>query len=114
MNSFLKKLSHADYLNASCATVPFRCTLRLHSSIQISVVAVLSTLWYLIGGWLDGVQDLEQTSWTLAEIWDWIIAFPWIPAVYSGIISTGFCSWVEVYFHPSFYSIFINFFVILL
>ncbi|KAK4767544.1 hypothetical protein SAY86_015294 [Trapa natans] len=63
---------------------------------EISVVAVLSTFWYLIGGWIDGVPDFDPSSWTLTDIWDWIIAFPWIPALYTGVISTGFCSWVEV------------------
>lgn len=60
------------------------------------------------------MQDFEQSSWTLTEIWDWIIAFPWIPALYTGIISTGFCSWVEVYFLSSFYSIFLSFSMIFL
>ncbi|XP_031374205.1 uncharacterized protein LOC116188887 [Punica granatum] len=31
---------------------------------EISVAAVLSTLWHLIGGWFSGVQDFERSSWT--------------------------------------------------
>jgi hypothetical protein len=31
-------------------------------------------------------------------LWNWIVTFPWIPALYTGIFSTGFCLWVEVQF----------------
>lgn len=31
-------------------------------------------------------------------LWNWIVTFPWIPALYTGIFSTGFCLWVEVHF----------------
>lgn len=31
-------------------------------------------------------------------LWNWIVTFPWIPALYTGIFSTGLCLWVEVHF----------------
>lgn len=63
--------------------------------IQISVVAVLSTLWFIVGGCL-GVQGIEQSSWTRTELWDSIVEFPWLPALYTGVFSTALCLWVEV------------------
>ncbi|KAK9278907.1 hypothetical protein L1049_028488 [Liquidambar formosana] len=63
---------------------------------NVCIVALLSTIWYVIGGWLDGVPDCELTSWTWAVLWDWIIAFPWIAALYTGVFSTGLCLWVEM------------------
>uniref|UniRef100_A0A2P2QNT5 Uncharacterized protein LOC103338699 n=1 Tax=Rhizophora mucronata TaxID=61149 RepID=A0A2P2QNT5_RHIMU len=63
---------------------------------EVCVVAVLSTIWVVIGGWFDGVEALDQSLWTLAVLWDWLIAFPWIPALYTGIFSTGLCLWIEI------------------
>ena len=62
------------------------------------VVALLSTFWYVIGGWFDGIQDSDQASWTWAVLWDSMDAFPWIPALYTGVFSTGLCLWLEVTF----------------
>lgn len=67
------------------------------------VVALLSTFWYVIGGWFDGIQDSDQASWTWAVLWDSMVAFPWIPALYTGVFSTGLCLWLEVTFLTSFY-----------
>ncbi|KAA8541351.1 hypothetical protein F0562_025330 [Nyssa sinensis] len=62
---------------------------------EVCVVALLSTLWYLIGGCFDGgVQDSNAMSW--AMLWDWMVVFPWIPAFYLGVFSTGLCLWAEI------------------
>lgn len=61
---------------------------------EVSVVAMLSAIWYLIGGWFDGVQDYNKVS--LAMVWDWMVVFPWIPALYTGVFSTGLCLWAEI------------------
>lgn len=37
-------------------------------------------------------------SWTSESILDWMSSFPWVPALYTGIFSTGVCLWVEVKF----------------
>ncbi|XP_052187672.1 uncharacterized protein LOC127798261 isoform X3 [Diospyros lotus] len=63
---------------------------------EVSVVAVLSTLWYFVGDWFGGVQETSSSSWTWAMFWDWMTAFPWIPALYTGMFSTGLCLWVEM------------------
>nr|POE74976.1 hypothetical protein CFP56_26554 [Quercus suber] len=63
---------------------------------EVCVVALLSTIWVLIGGWFDGVNGFDQSTWTWTELWDWIVAFPWMPALYTGIFSTGLCLWVEM------------------
>lgn len=63
---------------------------------EVSVVAVLSTFWVVIGGWFDGSQSSDQLTWTWTELWDWIVAFPWVPALYTGAFSTGLCLWIEI------------------
>lgn len=62
---------------------------------EVCVVTLLSTFWVLIGGWLSGYQDSEP-SLTREMVWDWMVAFPWIPALYTGTFSTGLCLWVEM------------------
>ncbi|XVF09469.1 hypothetical protein REPUB_Repub07fG0095400 [Reevesia pubescens] len=63
---------------------------------EVSVVALFSTLWVVIGGWFDGVQDFDKSSLTWEPLWDWMVAFPWVPALYTGIFSTGLCLWIEI------------------
>lgn len=68
--------------------------------IQVCVIALLSAVWYLIGGSLGGTQGSDPSSWTWTMFWDWMVAFPWIPALYTGIFSTGLCLWIEVMKFP--------------
>ncbi|PIN25971.1 hypothetical protein CDL12_01250 [Handroanthus impetiginosus] len=64
---------------------------------EICIVAPLSAVWYFIEGWsAGGIQELNPFSWTWGAALDWITSFPWIPAFYTGIFSTGLCLWVEV------------------
>lgn len=67
-------------------------------SIQVFIVALSSTLWYVLGGCFGGIQECRPSSWTWAMLWNWMVTFPWIPAVYTGVFSTGLCLWVEVHF----------------
>ncbi|WCJ42071.1 hypothetical protein M5689_022899 [Euphorbia peplus] len=62
---------------------------------QVTVVALLSMAWVALAGCSVGIQESEQSLWTLPMIWDWIVAFPWIPALYTGSFSTGLCLWAE-------------------
>ncbi|KAF4385245.1 hypothetical protein G4B88_026528 [Cannabis sativa] len=62
---------------------------------EASVLALLSTMWVLLGGWFDGDQSVNDTIWTWEELWEWIVTFPWIPAIYTGLFSTGICSIIE-------------------
>ncbi|XP_052180416.1 uncharacterized protein LOC127793751 [Diospyros lotus] len=58
---------------------------------EVCVVALLSTIWCLVEGWFDGVKNYDE-----ATLWDWMVVFPWIPALYTGVFSTGFCLWAEL------------------
>lgn len=60
---------------------------------EILVVAVLSIIWFLVGGLCDSSQDYDMS---LAILWDWMLVFPWIPALYTGLFSTGLCMWAEM------------------
>lgn len=62
---------------------------------EVCVVALLSTFWLLVGGWFNGFQDSEP-SLTWEMLWDWMVNFPWVPALYTGTFSTGLCLWVEM------------------
>lgn len=63
---------------------------------EVSVVALFSTMWYFVGGWVGGVEEINPSSWTLTMFIDWMVTFPWVPALYTGIFSTGLCLWVEM------------------
>ncbi|KAK3009023.1 hypothetical protein RJ639_014000, partial [Escallonia herrerae] len=63
---------------------------------EVCVVALSSTMWYSVGAWLGGIEECNPSSWTWATFWDWMMVFPWIPALYTGIFSTGLCLWVEM------------------
>lgn len=61
------------------------------------MIAVLSTLWYTVEGGVSGlIQDSGNVSWTWPLLWDSMVTFPWIPALYTGVFSTGLCLWGEV------------------
>ncbi|KAL2347652.1 hypothetical protein Fmac_001652 [Flemingia macrophylla] len=63
---------------------------------EICIVVLFSTIWYLLGGCVNGAQHPLTSSWTWKMLRDWMIHFPWIPAIYTGIFSTGLCLWVEM------------------
>ncbi|KAK9115288.1 hypothetical protein Syun_022085 [Stephania yunnanensis] len=63
---------------------------------EVTVVAIMSATWYFIEGWVVGTNGWDPGSWTWKMVWDWMIEFPWIPALYTGAFSTGFCLWVEL------------------
>lgn len=63
---------------------------------EICVVTISSTLWYILGAWFGDVEGGNPSSWTWTMFWDWMVVFPWIPALYTGVFSTGLCLWVEI------------------
>ncbi|CAI0394180.1 unnamed protein product [Linum tenue] len=63
---------------------------------EVCVVAMSSTIWVVIGGLLDGNRELSQSSWSWLMMWDWVVSFPWMPALYTGVFSTGLCLWAEM------------------
>lgn len=60
---------------------------------EVCVVALFSAMWYVVGG---RSQEFNPSLWTWTLVRDWIVAFPWIPALYTGVFSTGLCLWVEM------------------
>ncbi|XXG40916.1 hypothetical protein AAC387_Pa01g1509 [Persea americana] len=63
---------------------------------EVSVVALFSTLWYFFMGGFHDVHGLSSASWQWAMLWDGMASFPWIPALYTGVLSTGLCLWIEM------------------
>ncbi|KAB1205732.1 hypothetical protein CJ030_MR7G028083 [Morella rubra] len=63
---------------------------------EVCIVALSSTLWYFLGRCFGGTHECRPSSWTWTMLWKWMATFPWIPAVYTGIFSTGLCLWVEM------------------
>ncbi|KAF4402602.1 hypothetical protein G4B88_012387 [Cannabis sativa] len=65
---------------------------------QVCVVSILSTTFYLVGGWSGGLQEYDPSLWSWTNFWNWMVAFPWIPAIYTGLFSSGLCLWGEVFY----------------
>jgi len=65
--------------------------------IQVCVVAILSMIWYILGGLFTGNRSLDLQLWTWEMVWTSLLSFPWIPAIYTGVFSTGLCLWLEVF-----------------
>ncbi|KAK9063685.1 hypothetical protein SSX86_017556 [Deinandra increscens subsp. villosa] len=63
---------------------------------EVCVVAFSSVIWYLIGGVIDGSLEYHSSSLTWEVFLNWIVEFPWIPALYTGVFSTGICLWIEM------------------
>lgn len=63
---------------------------------EVCVVAMSSIIWFLIEGTNNGDLIYNPSLWTLPIFLKWIIEFPWIPALYTGVFSTGICLWVEM------------------
>ncbi|MBA0855008.1 hypothetical protein Goshw_007913, partial [Gossypium schwendimanii] len=40
-------------------------------------------------------DEFDKSSLTWKVLWDWTMAFPWQPALYTGLFSTEFCLWIE-------------------
>ncbi|KAE9595418.1 putative EamA domain-containing protein [Lupinus albus] len=63
---------------------------------EICIVALFSTVWYLVGGCINGTLHPLTSSWTMPMLRNWMVCFPWIPAIYTGIFSTSLCLWAEI------------------
>nr|XP_043620657.1 uncharacterized protein LOC122592480 [Erigeron canadensis] len=63
---------------------------------EVCVVALSSLLWYLIGSAINSIPDHHPLSWTWKMFLEWIVEFPWIPALYTGVFTTGLCLWIEI------------------
>ncbi|XP_008450239.2 uncharacterized protein LOC103491903 isoform X1 [Cucumis melo] len=62
---------------------------------EVCVVSILSMLWYFIWRWINGTETISE-SWNWKTYLDWVFMFPWVPALYTGLLSTGFCLWLEM------------------
>nr|BAJ84872.1 predicted protein [Hordeum vulgare subsp. vulgare] len=65
-------------------------------SLEVLVVAFTSILWFLLKDAFVEVQDSGFEAWTFGTLWDSAASFPWIPALYTGVFSTGLCMWAEM------------------
>ncbi|VAI01518.1 unnamed protein product [Triticum turgidum subsp. durum] len=65
-------------------------------SFEVLVVAFTSILWFLLKDVFAEVHDSSFESWTFGALWDSAASFPWIPALYTGVFSTGLCMWAEM------------------
>ncbi|KAI3923854.1 hypothetical protein MKW92_007826 [Papaver armeniacum] len=63
---------------------------------EVCVVAIFSIIWYFVGGWFGDTHELDPGSWTWPVVRYWLVNFPWIPAIYTGVLSTGVCLWGEL------------------
>ncbi|KAJ3672924.1 hypothetical protein LUZ60_006298 [Juncus effusus] len=69
-------------------------------AFEVLVVAMSSVLWFLIRQNSTGDLQLNNNfsfSLDLNEIFDFVITFPWIPALYTGLFSTALCLWAEMH-----------------
>ncbi|KAM3294583.1 hypothetical protein ACQJBY_037465 [Aegilops geniculata] len=62
----------------------------------VLVVAFTSILWFLLKDVFAEVHDSSFESLTFGTLWDSAASFPWIPALYTGVFSTGLCMWAEM------------------
>ncbi|XP_021733112.1 uncharacterized protein LOC110699923 isoform X2 [Chenopodium quinoa] len=58
---------------------------------EVCVVALSSIIWLFFDGWFG--ESLRPWTWDL--FWASLVSFPWIPAIYTGVLTTGLCLWVE-------------------
>ncbi|XP_058080089.1 uncharacterized protein LOC131228217 isoform X2 [Magnolia sinica] len=63
---------------------------------EVFVIALVSAIWYFIMDGFGEMHGLTLTSWSWMTLRDLMASFPWIPALYTGIFSTGLCLWVEM------------------
>ncbi|KAJ0545321.1 putative Bet v I/Major latex protein [Helianthus annuus] len=65
---------------------------------EVFIIALSSIIWYLIGGLIDGNLEYRPrpSSWASEMFVKEIMKFPWIPALYTGVFSTGLCLWIEM------------------
>ncbi|KAI3976993.1 hypothetical protein MKX01_008851 [Papaver californicum] len=63
---------------------------------EVCVVAIFSIIWYFVGGWFGDTHELDPGSWTWPVVRYWLVNFPWIPAIYTGVLLTGVCLWGEM------------------
>ncbi|XP_044364988.1 uncharacterized protein [Triticum aestivum] len=62
----------------------------------VLVVAFTSIVWFLLKDVFAEVHDSSFESLTFGTLWDSAASFPWIPALYTGVFSTGLCMWAEM------------------
>ncbi|PWA64304.1 eamA domain-containing protein [Artemisia annua] len=63
---------------------------------EVCIVALSSIIWFVIGGATDGSLEYHPSSWTWEMFSNWFVEFPWVPALYTGVFSTGLCLWIEM------------------
>ncbi|XP_057542729.1 uncharacterized protein LOC130821106 [Amaranthus tricolor] len=59
---------------------------------EVCVVALSSVIWFFSEEWF----GKSHRAWTWELFWDSLVSFPWTPAIYTGLLSTGLCLWIEM------------------
>lgn len=65
-------------------------------SFEVLVVAFSSILWFVFNDAYVDTGESSFESWTFGMLWDTAASFPWIPALYTGVLSTVLCMWAEM------------------
>ncbi|PKA59536.1 hypothetical protein AXF42_Ash016560 [Apostasia shenzhenica] len=63
---------------------------------EVVVVALSSMIWFVFQRYFLEGNRSSMALCTWSALRDWIISFPWIPAIYTGIFSTGLCLLAEM------------------
>ncbi|GMH20333.1 hypothetical protein Nepgr_022174 [Nepenthes gracilis] len=63
---------------------------------EVCVMAFSSMMWYVVGGCCRGALRWDPKLWTWELFCKSFISVPWIPAIYTGIFSSGLCLWMEM------------------
>ncbi|WOL18498.1 hypothetical protein Cni_G27295 [Canna indica] len=63
---------------------------------EVCTVALSTMIWFLLKDVFGNVHEWNITSFTWSMMWDGMNSFPWIPALYTGVFSTGLCLWAEM------------------
>lgn len=63
-------------------------------------MALSSAVWFICKDMFSELLQLNigsgPESWKWSAWWVWMVSFPWIPAIYTGVFSTGLCLLAEV------------------
>lgn len=63
---------------------------------EVFVVALSSAIWFMFQNYFLNGDEISLGSFSWFGLREWVISFPWIPAMYTGIFSTGLCLLAEM------------------
>ncbi|XP_020090070.1 uncharacterized protein LOC109711448 isoform X1 [Ananas comosus] len=63
---------------------------------EVIIVALFSTIWFILKCLFHHVKRWSLSSLSWSKFLCWMVSFPWVAALYTGIFSTGLCLWAEL------------------